>query len=145
MISAVAGEPSQSLDQFRSQFHTTGIDLKTALINFALTTDHVKKAASRLGVKDIAALIFNFFKTTAPALFAAAVPIGIYGGQISRHFFYLFELWSAAYHQVFPSPWEHHPPGAEIRSLWPLPRQRHGPDRPAQGKCDGYCDRCSRS
>ncbi len=80
MISAVTWKPSQGLDQFRSQFYTTWIDLKTSLEDLALATDNVKKAARCLGVEDIAAFIFDFFKTAAAALLTAAVPIRIFGG-----------------------------------------------------------------
>ena len=88
MIPTVTGEPSQGLNQFRSQFYTTGINLKTTLKNLALATDHVKKAAGGLGVEDIAALIFYLFKTAAPTLLAAAVPIRIFCSAVSRHLFF---------------------------------------------------------
>ena len=58
MITAVTGEPSEGRDQFRRQLYTAGIDLETALKNFAAATDNVKKAAGGLGVEDIAAFIF---------------------------------------------------------------------------------------
>jgi hypothetical protein len=90
MISAVTRKPSQGPDQFRSQFYTTWIDLKTAFKNFALATDNVKKAARCLGVEDIAALIFNLFKTAAATLFATAIPIRIFGGYVSHHLFLPF-------------------------------------------------------
>jgi hypothetical protein len=80
MISAVTRKPAQGLDQFQSQFYTTGINLETALEDFTLTTDNIKKAAGGLSVEYIAPLILYFFKTTATTLFAATVPIGIFNG-----------------------------------------------------------------
>lgn len=76
------GEPSKVLNQFRSQFYTAWTDFKTSLINPALATDYVEKSAGGLGVEDIAALIFDFFKTAATTLQAAAVPIRIFGRKI---------------------------------------------------------------
>jgi hypothetical protein len=87
MVSAVTGEPSQGPDQFRSQFYTAGIDLKTALKNLALAADNVKKAAGGLGVEDIAAFIFYFFKTAATTLFAAAVPLVVIGSEVNHLLF----------------------------------------------------------
>lgn len=88
MVSAVTRKPSQGLNQFRSQLHTAWIYFKTPLKNFALAADYVQKATGGPGVEYITTLILDFFKTAFPALFAAAVPISIFGRQISRHLFF---------------------------------------------------------
>jgi hypothetical protein len=88
MVAAVTGKPPQGLDQLRSQFYAAGIDLKTALKNFALAADNIKKATGGPCVENITAFILYFFKTAFPALLAAAVPISIFGSQISRHLFF---------------------------------------------------------
>lgn len=87
MISAVAGEPAEGLHQFRSQFYAAGVDLETALKNLALATDNIEKAAGGLSVENSAAFIFDFFKTAAPALLAAAVPFRIFCGVVSHRLF----------------------------------------------------------
>jgi len=74
-ITAIAGQPAQRTYQFRGELHATRTDFKTALKYFALATDHIQKTARRLGIKDIAPLIFDLFETTAPTLQAAAVPL----------------------------------------------------------------------
>jgi hypothetical protein len=75
MIAAVTGEPAQRLHQFWRQLDATGIDLEAAIKNPALTSNNIKKTARGHGVENVAPLIFYFFKTATPALFAAAVPI----------------------------------------------------------------------
>ena len=88
MISAVAREPLQGLNQFRRQLHAAGIDLKAALENLAAAGDHVKKTTGRLHIEDITPFIFYFFKTAAPALLAATVPIGIFGREVGHRLFF---------------------------------------------------------
>ena len=93
MVSAVTGEPLQGLNQFRRQLYAAGIDLKPALENLAAAGDHIKKPTGGLHIENIAPLIFYFFKTTAPALFAAPVPIRIFSRDVGhRLFFTLLDL-----------------------------------------------------
>jgi len=78
MIAAVTRQPSQGLDQFRSQLYTARVDLEAALENLAPATDHIEKTAGGTSIEYVAALILDFFETAFPALFAAAVPISLF-------------------------------------------------------------------
>lgn len=110
MVSAVAREPAQGLDQFRRQLYAAGIDFKPPLENLAAASDHIKKTAGRLHVEDITTFILYFFKAAAPALLAATVPISIFGRKIIRHLF--FTPLSPGPHHFSQRP---HPCGSTIR------------------------------
>ena len=117
MITAVTGKPPQGLDQFRSQFYTAGIDLEPALEDFAPATDNIKKTTCRLGIEDGTAIVFNFFKTTAPALQATAIPVRIFDDTVGHHL--LFAPLRSGSHHI---PQGSHPLGSIIR-LAPKLRQ----------------------
>lgn len=74
-IGTVAREPAQALHQFRRQLHAVGIDLESPFKYLACATVHIQITTGRLGIQNVAALIFELFKTTAPAPLTNAVPL----------------------------------------------------------------------
>lgn len=69
-IGAIWWQPMEGWGQFRSQLHTFGVDLETALKDFAATACQVQVTASGLGVDDFTPAVLQLFKAAAATLLA---------------------------------------------------------------------------
>lgn len=79
-IAAAGRKPSQSADQFRGQLYADRVNGESALVYRTLPADNIKIAAGGLRIEDVAALVFQLFKTAQTAPFATAVPKRVING-----------------------------------------------------------------